>query len=259
MQIVIAGAGSVGRSIARDMLARGHKVTITDKSPEAMKVSSVPDANWILGDVSTPEVMKRAGGAEADALIAATGDDQANLVIALLAKTEFGVPRVIARVNNPKNEWMFNESWGVDISVSTPRLMTALVEEALTVGALVPIFRLYNSRNALFSIVLSGTSPVLHHSVGDLTLPTGVMLSAIIHDGDPLPANPETTFSVGDQLLLLFADKGAETVDAVARLLIGEGKPEENGSSVPVDTDTTGSILLGKPGVEEPSVSPTQD
>ncbi|SQC02280.1 potassium channel family protein [Mobiluncus curtisii] len=87
MLIVIAGAGSIGRSIARELLARGHQVTIADSSPEAMKVSSVPEANWILGDLSTPETMEQAGAAQADVVVASTGNDQANLVIALLAKT----------------------------------------------------------------------------------------------------------------------------------------------------------------------------
>ena len=80
---------------------------------------------------------RRGAAREVRRVVAATGDDKANLVVSLLAKTEFGVPRTVARVNNPKNEWMFDESWGVDVAVSTPRLMTALIEEAVSVGDLV--------------------------------------------------------------------------------------------------------------------------
>lgn len=132
MLVVIAGAGSVGRAIARELLSHGHEVTVVDANPDAMKVSSVAEANWILGDLTSPDVMERAGVAGAEVVVTATGDDTANLVISLLAKTQFGVPRVIARVNNPKNEWMFDDSWGVDVSLSIPRMMTAMVEQVVS-------------------------------------------------------------------------------------------------------------------------------
>lgn len=268
MLIVIAGAGSIGRSIARELLARGHQVTIADSSPEAMKVSSVPDANWILGDLSTPETMEQAGGAQADVVVATTGNDQANLVIALLAKTQFGVPRVVGRINNPKNEWMFNESWGVDVPISTPRMMTALVEEALSVGTLVPIFRFFNSRNGLYSIVLSADSPVLGRPAGELEWPLGVLLTAVIQDGKALAPHMVASLHASDQLLFLFPERNEDTVNQVGKLLTAvpaadaadsAGVVEGVGSTVgDVSSASAGGVDVGKAGVEELPVGAAQ-
>ena len=90
-------------------------------------------------------------------VIAATGDDKANLVVSLLAKTEYGVPRVVARINHPKNEWLFNESWGVDVAVSTPRLLSALVEEAVSVGDLVRLMTFRQSEASLVELTMPPT------------------------------------------------------------------------------------------------------
>jgi trk system potassium uptake protein TrkA len=139
MRVVVAGAGSVGRSIARELLAHDHEVVIVDRSPAAMRVAQVPDADWLLADACELSSLGSADVESADVVVGATGDDKVNLVFSLLCKTEFGVPRTVARVNNPKNEWMFDESWGVDVAVSTPRIMTAMVEEAVAVGDLVRI------------------------------------------------------------------------------------------------------------------------
>src|SRR5437588_350644 len=137
MRIAIAGAGAVGRSIAGELLENGHEVLLIDNSPKAIKVDSVPRAEWLLADACEISSLDEAALQRCNVVIAATGDDKVNLVVSLLAKTEYGVPRVVARVNNPKNEWLFTEAWGVDVAVSTPRLMSALVEEAVRVGDLV--------------------------------------------------------------------------------------------------------------------------
>jgi len=139
VRVIIAGAGSVGRSIARELLAHEHEVTLIDRQPTAMRVAQVPEAEWLLADACELPTLREVRTEQCDVMVAATGDDKANLVIAFLAKTEFGVPRTVARVNNPKNEWMFDEAWGVDVAVSTPRIMTAMVEEAVAVGDLVKI------------------------------------------------------------------------------------------------------------------------
>src|SRR6202042_3795003 len=125
MRVAIAGAGAVGRSIARELLENGHEVLLIDQKPSSIKVDSVPRAEWLLADACGISSLDDAGL------------DRGNLVVSLLAKTEYGVPRVVARVNHPGNEWLYNESWGVDVAVSTPRLLSALVEEAVSVGDLV--------------------------------------------------------------------------------------------------------------------------
>ena len=131
------------------------------------------------------------------------GDDKANLVLSLLAKTEFGVPRTVARVNNPKNEWMFDESWGVDVAVSTPRLMTALIEEAVSIGDLVRIFEFQQGRASMVEITLPDGSPFAGQRVGDIIWPTDTVLVAIIRDERPIAPTRDDAMEVGDELLFI--------------------------------------------------------
>jgi trk system potassium uptake protein len=135
--------------------------------------------------------------------VAATGDDKVNLVLSLLAKTEFGVPRTVARVNNPKNEWMFDEAWGVDVAVSTPRLMTALVEEAVSVGDLVRIFQFQQGRASMVEITLPEGSPFAGRRVGDVDWPTDTVLVAIIREERPLAPTADDAMEAGDELLFI--------------------------------------------------------
>jgi len=180
MRVVIAGAGSVGRSIARELLINGHQVLLVDRDPAAIKVSSVPDAEWLLADACEISSLAEAGLADCDVVVAASGDDKVNLVVSLLAKTEYGVPRTVARVNTPSNEWMFDEAWGVDVAVSTPRLMTALVEEAVAIGDLVRIFTFQQGHANMVELTLPDDSPLAGTRVGDIGWPADTVLIGII-------------------------------------------------------------------------------
>ena len=160
MRVVIAGAGNVGRSIAAELVEKGHEILLIDRDPRAIKSDTLPQAEWLLADACELSSLEEAGIDTCDVAIAATGDDKANLVISLLCKTEFGVPRTVGRVNHPKNEWLFNEVWGVDVSVSTPRLMSALVEEAVTVGDLVRLMTFHEGESSLVEMTLPTSSPV---------------------------------------------------------------------------------------------------
>ncbi|GAA4984239.1 TrkA family potassium uptake protein [Kineococcus glutinatus] len=203
MRVVIAGAGIVGRSIARELLANGHRVLLIDRSPAAMKIPSVPDAQWLLADACEISSLDEARLTESDVIVAATGDDKANLVVSLLAKTEYGVPRTVARVNNPKNEWLFDEAWGVDVAVSTPRLMTALVEEAVSVGELVRLFSFQQSRTTMSEFTLDEGSPVLGRTVGQVALPPDTVLVAIVRNDRPSAPHVDDVLEVGDHLLFI--------------------------------------------------------
>lgn len=203
MRIVIAGAGSVGRSIAGELLANGHQVVLIDKDPTAMQITSVPDAQWLLADACENASLAEARLTETDVVVAATGDDKVNLVLSLLAKTEYGVPRTVARVNNPRNEWMFDEAWGVDVAVSTPRLMTALVEEAVSVGDLVRIFTFQQSQANMVEITLPKDSHLVGTRIGDIVWPEETVLVGIIRDERPIAPSRDDTVEGSDQLLFL--------------------------------------------------------
>jgi trk system potassium uptake protein len=205
MRVAIAGAGNVGRSIAAELLENGHQVLLIDKDPRAIKSESVPEAEWLLADACELSSLEEAGIDSCDVAIAATGDDKANLVMSLLAKTEFGVPRTVGRVNHPKNEWLFNDVWGVDVAVSTPRLMCALVEEAVSVGDLVRLLTFHEGGANLVEMTLPAASPKVGVRIGDITFPGDVVLVAVIRDGHARAPDPDGTLEAADELLFVTA------------------------------------------------------
>ncbi|MFN8077394.1 MAG: TrkA family potassium uptake protein [Kineosporiaceae bacterium] len=216
MRVVIVGAGSVGRSIARELLVNGHQVLLVDKDPSAIRVERVPEAEWLLADACEIAALSEAGVADCDVVVAASGDDKVNLVVSLLAKTEYGVPRTVARVNHPNNEWLFDESWGVDVAVSTPRLMTALIEEAVAVGDLVRIFTFQQGQASMVELTLPDDSSLAGTPVGEVAWPADTVLVAIIRSERPLAPSVDDTLEAGDELMLITVP---ESEDALAKLL----------------------------------------
>jgi trk system potassium uptake protein len=180
MRVVIAGAGKVGRSIARELREFGHEILVIDRDPTVLRPGSFDGISVLNADACELTSLEEAELGQCQVVVAATGDDKVNLVVSLLAKTEFGVPRVVARVNHPKNEWMFGESWGVDVAVSTPRMLSALVEEAVSVGDLVRLFSFGQGDADLVEITLAAESPAVGSRVGDLAWPTDTVLAAIV-------------------------------------------------------------------------------
>ena len=203
MRIAIAGAGNVGRDIARELLDNGHQVLLIDRDPKSLKMDSVPDAEWLLADACEITSLDKAKLDTCQVLVAATGDDKVNLVASLLGKTEYGVPRVVARINHPKNEWMFDSSWGVDVAVSTPRIISALVEEAVTVGDVVRLFSFRQGQANLVELTLPDNSSCLGLTVEEITLPENSTLAAIVRDGRVISPKQHEVFTAGDELLFV--------------------------------------------------------
>ena len=159
MKVVIVGGGNVGTFIAEELTKGGHDVTIVeveaDRVARAERSGEPAGVRWVLADACEVDNLRKVPLDDVDVLAAVTGDDEDNLVVSLLSKQEFAVPRVIARVNNPKNHWMFNENWGVDVAVSTPHLLTSLVEEAVSVGTLVRLLSFERGRASLIEVTLA--------------------------------------------------------------------------------------------------------
>ncbi|MCW2573255.1 MAG: transport system NAD-binding component-like protein [Frankiales bacterium] len=202
MRVAIAGAGNVGRSIAAELLGNGHQVLLIEREPRALKVETVPGAEWLLADACELDTLVEARVQTCDVVVAATGDDKVNLVVSLLAKTEFGVDRVVARVNHPKNEWLFNESWGVDVSVSSPRLLAAVVEEAVSVGDLVRLLTFRQGQANLVELTLAPDAPLVGKLVGTVPWPTDSALVAILREGRVIVPSADISLEAGDELLL---------------------------------------------------------
>jgi trk system potassium uptake protein TrkA len=206
MKVVITGAGKVGRHLAGDLASRGHEVTLIeqDKGAAGRARRDLPDSvNVLLGDACEPYVLEEAKVVEADVLVAATGDDEDNLVTSLLAKQEFAVPRVLARVNHSNNEWMFNEQWGVDAAVSPPHILTALVEEAVTVGDVVRLLKLERGKVTLVELTLEEGSAADGRPMYELRLPRDSAIVAIIREEHVVIPQPETVLAAGDELIAI--------------------------------------------------------
>jgi trk system potassium uptake protein len=219
VKVAIAGAGSVGTAIASDLYAGGHDVLVIEQDPDLVaRLRTELDITWVVADACEVASLDAAGLADVDVVVAATGDDEDNLVVSLLAKQEFAVPRVVARVNHPKNQWLFTESWGVDVSVSTPQLLTALVEEAVSVGSLVRLLRFEGGSAHLVEVTLADDSPAASSTLADLGIPRDATVVAVVRDDRLIVPRGDTRLAAGDEVLLLVT---AEAENAVQHLLVG--------------------------------------
>ena len=219
MKVAIAGAGNVGTFIAADLKDAGHDVLLIEQDPDlVMRKRASLDVNWFIGDACEFNNLSDAGLAGVDVVVAATGDDEDNLVISLLAKQEFAVPRVVARVNHPKNEWLFNEAWGVDVSVSTPPLLTALVEEAVSVGSLVRLLQFEGGEARLVEVTLADDSPAVGVAIAEMGVPRDATVVAVVREAHVIVPRGDTVIQAGDEVLVLVTPDSEE---AVKGILIG--------------------------------------
>jgi trk system potassium uptake protein TrkA len=222
MRVVIAGGGSVGTAIALDLVDRQHDVTLMEHETEVAEKlrGALHGVNVVTADACEYSSLSAADLRGADVIIAATGDDEDNLVISWLAKQEFGVPRVIARINNSKNEWLFSETWGVDVAVSTPALITSLVDEAVEVGSMINLMDLAHGRMHLCEITLASDAPAVAygHTLDELRLPDNVRVVTIVRNDLPMVPTESMRFLQHDHVILITR---GDATDSCAAAFIG--------------------------------------
>lgn len=221
MRVVVTGGGAIGRHLSADLVERGHEVTLVEQDKATIDDlrEEIPEVTLLLGDACEPWVLEAAGFARADVVVAATGDDEDNLVTSLLAKQEFAVPRVLARVNHPKNEWLFTDQWGVDQAVSPPHVLTAMVEEAVTTGDIVQLLRLQGGQVSIVEMKLGEDAPSTGRPLYELRLPAGSAIVAVLRDGRVVVAQPETVLTAGDEVVAL---TGIETEGELRDAIVGD-------------------------------------
>lgn len=203
MRIAIAGAGAVGRAVATELLGNGHKVLLIEQNPARYRPITVPEADWLLADACEVSTLEEAELQNCDTVIAATGDDKANLTISLLAKSEFGVPRVVARINNAANEWLFTDAWGVDVAVSTPRAMVATVEGAIDVGHLVRMLGLRQGHSEVAKLTLGTADGFAGRRVCDIPLPKETVLAAVVCAEGVIVPPSDRLLAAGDEMVFI--------------------------------------------------------
>lgn len=216
LRIAIAGAGNVGRSVARELLDYGHQLLLIEKERRRFEPHSVPAADWLLGDACELSTLEEAGAQTCDVLIAATGDDKANLVVGLLAKTEFGVDRVVARINEVDNEWLFSQAWGIDVAVSAPGALVAGVEGAIDIGHLVRLMGFREGQAELTKLTLPADNPLVGAQVGVLRLPANTALVTLLRGSEVILPGPDHVLEAGDEMVFVANSSAEQSVrDAI--------------------------------------------
>jgi trk system potassium uptake protein TrkA len=229
VKIVVGGAGNIGRHLANDLHQRGHDVTVIEQDRavlERAQEEAPAGVTFIFGDACEPWVLDKAEMRSADVVVAATGDDEDNLVISLLSKQEYGVPHVVARVNHPNNEWLFTETWGVDLPMSPPAVLTAIVEESVTVGDLIRLFKLERGRVTLLEITIDQEAPIADRPLYELRLPPDSAIVAVLREGHVVIPQPETQLVAGDEILAIAT---VEAEEALQKAIVGE--PDSDGEA----------------------------
>lgn len=227
MRIGIAGAGAVGRSVAQELIDYGHKVLLIEHSVRHYEPHTVPGADWLLADACELAVLQEAGIETCDVVIAATGDDKVNLTMSLLAKTEFGVGRVLARVNDMRNQWLFNEAWGVDLAVSAPAALVGAIEGAIDIGHVVRLMELRQGQVSLAKLTLPEGDPLVGRRMAELPLSENSALAIVIRASGIVLPTPDDVLEAGDEMLFLV---GGGTTNEVSALVQGVIDPLDDHS-----------------------------
>jgi trk system potassium uptake protein TrkA len=199
MRIVICGAGSTGAHVA-NVLGEVHEVTLIDRLGD--DGTAAVGVRRVVGDATDPTVLLSAGADNADALVAVTGNDATNLVVALLAKHRFGIAWTVARVNDPAHRWLFGSTAGVDVVVSAAELVARLVQEQVTAGDLVTLLRLRGGV-AVTEITLPAGAAVAGTAAGSLDLPEGTALTAVVRRDEVLLPARAGRLRAGDVMIVL--------------------------------------------------------
>ena len=214
MRVLVAGGGSVGTAISLDLVDRHHDVTLMEQDAivaEKLR-GQLPSVEVVTADACEYSNLVNADLRSIDVVIAATGDDEDNLVISWLSKQEFGIPRVIARINNSRNEWLFSQAWGVDVAVSTPALITSLVDEAVEVGSIINLLDLAHGTMKLIEVTLTAMAPAVagEKTLDELSLSDAIRVVAVVRAEQPMVPQGSMRFLEHDHVILLTRADGTQ-------------------------------------------------
>ncbi|WP_460105318.1 potassium channel family protein [Streptomyces sp. YKOK-J1] len=204
MKVLIAGAGRLGTQIAQVLSAARNDVTLVEHDDDRVaELGGLRQVRVVAGDACRPEVLEHAGALACDLVVATTGRDEDNLVIALLAKRQFGVGRVAARVNEEENSWLFDQRWGVDVAVPSATPLISLIEEATGATDTVALLRLSKAGVEVIETAITEESRAAGRTLGEIALPAGTVVATVVRDGRPTVPRPEERLLPGDELLLV--------------------------------------------------------
>ena len=216
MFVIIVGGGRTGSQLAELLLQERHTVKVIDSRPEIVERlrQELPDGALVVGDGSDPAVLEAAGVKRAQVLAAVTAEDDANLVATSLARFEFNVPRVIARVNDPKNAWMFTAEMGVDVALNNADILSKLIAEEMSLGDMMTLLKLRRGEYSLVEEKLPPRSKALGIPLKDMPLPPTCVIAAVIRQGQILIPRGNMTFEAGDEVLAVVDNASLGTLKA---------------------------------------------
>lgn len=222
MFVIVVGGGNTGSQLAKFLLDAGHTVRVIDERPGILEklVKELPEGIIIDGDGSSPTVLERAEIHKAQVLAAVTGSDETNLVITSLGKFEFNVPRVIARINNSKNAWLFTPEMGVDVSLNQAEILARLSAEEMSLGDMMTMLKIRRGQYSIVEEKIFPGAKAVGTAIKDLGLPDNCTISGILRDGKMILPRGTTMLEAGDEVLAMVDDNARQVL---ARLL---GRPD---------------------------------
>jgi trk system potassium uptake protein len=219
MKVIIIGGGQVGTYLASLLLSNGHEIRIIENR-ETVYIrleKELPEEILIFGNGSDPALLEKAGISSANVVAAVTGADEFNLVVSTLAKMEFGVPRVVARVNNPKNAWLFNSGMGVDVGVNQADLMAHFVVEEMNLNDMFTILKLNRGNYSIVQMQVQQNAKAVNQLLKDLSLPQGTLLMAIVRGESIIIPKGDTRVLSDDDILAFTDDESKEKLEEIFR------------------------------------------
>jgi trk system potassium uptake protein TrkA len=222
MYVIIVGGGKTGSQLALQLLSAGHEVKVIEDRDTVLDRlrQELPSSALVAGDGSSPRILEGAGIERAQVLAAVTGEDEANLVITTLARYEFGVARTIARVNNPKNAWLFNEEMGVDVALNQSDILAKLIAEEMSLGDMMTLLKLRKGEYSLVEEKVHPQAPVVGRNLRQINLPPECVVVAILRKGDLVIPRGDTVLEPVDEVIALVHAQELEKLAA----LLGPGK-----------------------------------
>jgi trk system potassium uptake protein len=215
MRVIVAGAGTLGRRVAAYVGAQ-HDVTVIEKD-ENRAQALAEEFGYIVvhGDADEPSIMLQAGAERADVFVAATGHDEDNLVACLLAKNEFKVKKVIAAVRNPRNRWLYNRSWGVDVGLDSAEIVGRLIEEEATLADLVTLLDLREGDVTVTSMTATEDGNLAGKTFAELHMPKSCYPAAVLRGSEIIMPGPDVRIEIGDAILIIAGPGGECRLDEI--------------------------------------------
>ena len=221
MYVIVVGGGNTGSQLAKFLLNAGHTIRVIDERTAVLEklATEIPQETIINGDGSSPMVLEKAGIQKAQVLAAVTGLDETNLVVTSLGKFEFNVSRVIARINNSKNAWLFTPDMGVDVALNQAEILAKLTAEEMSIGDMMIMLKIRRGKYSLVEEKIAPNAIAAGKALKDLPLPVNCVISGIIRHGEIVMPRGVAVLEEGDEILALVDDTSREEL---AKLL---GRP----------------------------------